>query len=250
MPKKTNENPAPVETPKPDETPAPAETPSVPAPAEVTAVTADEIVAPLGERMPEVTAANPSAESSPGPATIPPPTPSAVPGEKILRDSRGVKFDAFRHQTNPDGTPRLNAKGNYMLKNEYRLGRIRRDGSTRQESSPDDAPTFAGEPANVQQDQYDLAAEVYLQAAYGPLQIAFGPDVKADADDHKALKVAVANYLRSTGATELSPGWALTITIAAFAAKKASVPTVQERALSIWDKIKSVFKRGKPAPVS
>jgi len=155
-----------------------------------------------------------------------------------------VKFNAFRHQTEADGvTPKKNSKGNFILKNEYRLGKIRPEHG--------DAPSFAEQPAApgaIPADQYDAAAEVYLQAALGPLQIAFGSEIRPDKDDHAALKSALANYLRSTGATELSPGWALTITVAAFAAKKASVPTVQERALTLWEKTKALFgRKSKPA---
>lgn len=231
---------------------APESTTPEPATPETTETTAAELVAPLGERMPPVTEAAGSAESpataptTPAPATAPAPTTETTGPE--IRDSRGVRFNSFRHQTEADGvTPKKNSKGNFVLKNEYRLGKIR-PGSA---DSPSFAqqPTAPGEAGAIPADQYDAAAEVYLQAAFGPLQIAFGSEIRADKDDHAALKTALANYLRSTGATELSPGWALTVTVAAFAAKKASVPTVQERALTLWEKTKALFGR-KPKPAA
>lgn len=215
---------------------------------ETVQVTAGEIVAPLGERMPPVTVSAPSGEETTSePRNETPSTPAPD-----YRDSRNMKFDAFRHQANADGTPRKNAKGNFMLKNEYRRGILRRDGSengnTQSPRTNNGTPSFAEPSANGNgnlpaPDQYELAAEVYLQAAIGPMVMVLGGDIRPDNDEHAMLKTAIGNYLRATGATELSPGWALTITIAAFAAKKASVPTIQERALGFWDKVKSAFGR-------
>jgi hypothetical protein len=210
---------------------------------ETVAVTPAEIVAPLGDRMPPVTE---TAGETP-PADVPPPS-NPPPSSVEQRDAKGNLFNPSRHQVNADGSPRRNAKGNFILRNDYRQGKNRPGNVRPSPPSPSvtGEPTFADTPAAPGQplaDQYDAAAEVYLQAAYGPLQIAFGPDIRADTEDHFALKLAVANYLRSTGATELSPGWALSITLAAFAAKKASVPTVQQRALTLWEKIRALFGR-------
>ena len=212
-----------------------------PAETQTELVTAAEIVAPLGERMPPVTESIPE--------TAPAEAPKPAPMSAEIRDGKGTLFNAARHQVNPDGTPKRNGKGNFMLRNDYRQGK----GRAGQERATSQSPVVPGEPSFADAtpaapgqpvgDQFDAAAEVYLQAAYGPLQIAFGPDIRADAEDHFALKIAVANYLRATGATELSPGWALTITLAAFAAKKASVPTVQQRALTVWEKIRALFGR-------
>jgi hypothetical protein len=219
------------------------ETPETPEPVNETAqVSAADIVAPLGERMPPVTES--ADNNAPG---EPEQSPVSSPE---MRDAKGMKFDPFRHQTLPDGTPRKNAKGNFMIRNDYRLGLRRRNG----EPAPVNAgtPTFADtttQPAGPVEDQFDAAADVYIHAAFGPLQITFGEAIKPDREEHAALKAAVANYLRATNATELSPGWALTITLAAFAAKKASVPTIQERALTIWEKIRAMFGR-KPKQIA
>lgn len=234
-PKETAPEPAKVPTPEPAKV-----TPETPA-SETLNVTVDvtpaEIVQPLGERMPPVT------EGASEPPTNETPASEPKQNGSEIRDAKGVRFDPFRHQTLEDGTPRRNAKGNFMLRNDYRLGKIRREGSPVVTGSPSFADPTGGKENAPPEDQFDAAAEVYLHAAYGPLQIAFGPDIKADAEDHKALKTAVANYLRATNATELSPGWALTITLAAFAAKKASVPTVQERAMTLWEKVRAMFGR-------
>lgn len=229
-------------------------------PAETTLVTASDLVTPLGERMPGVTESavtrEPLRENN-----------TPVP-EKEIRDSNGQLFNSGRHAVNADGSPKLGKKGNFILSQEYRKNHNRAAPSPEPakpaitsfaKTEPEKpAPTFATDEMTVDpnmrgreqlQDEYDFAAEVYLQSFYGPIIIAFTEEARPEKDDHAALKTALANWLRVKQIKEPSPGWAVIFVAAAVAAKKASIPVVKERALTIGSKIKTwLFPRKFVAP--
>lgn len=219
-------------------------------------VTPAALVEPMGERMPPVSEGQHAAPASA------PVAPSVPPSGPVLRDSRGIKFSPARHQVNPDGAPKRNSKGNFILTDAYRAevaaGLRRRSGASPVTSSspagaPRPAPQFndgapRGDPnipAAPVGDQYDAAAEMYLQITYGPVVVAFSENARPDGDDHSALKTALAQYLRANQVSEPSPGWSLLFTAAAVAVKKSADPVVKERAADLGGRVKKWFE---PAP--
>lgn len=230
-------------------------------------VNAGTIVDMLGGRMPPVTEtkeADKTAETSTTERTETKPLPDA-------RDSRGTKFSS-RHQTNADGSPRKNKHGNFMTRTDYRElhdkaapnGQPRKaapqsfsPAADRNEPAPPsfNAPGSAQKPVdpNVREpmpDEYDFAAEMYLQSGYGPLIVGFSEHARPDEEQHAALKVALANYLRAKQISEPSPGWALLFVVTAVVVKKSENPIVMERGVSLWNRIKNWFSPQKfAAPI-
>ncbi len=227
---------------------------TTPAPTETAAlVSAQELTAPLAERMPPVT---PGQGDSQAPAPEVKPA-APVPEGPAVYDSRRIKFSPARHQANADGTPVKNRKGNFVLKADYRQAHGQRPlvGKT---AGPTPAPaerppaTFGGEspspglvpPAGP--DEYELMAEVYLQSSYGPMMLAFTPEVRPDHEEHAALKQSLAALLRKKQSKELDPAWAFGLTATAVFVRKTQNPTVKERLVLYWIKVRAAF--GKKTP--
>ncbi len=222
--------------PNPVDTPPGAE-PLAPTPA--APVTADEIVAPLGAAMPPVTE---GADDPIGPQQPAPPAPGPD-----LKDSRGVKFNAERHAVDDTGKPKKNSHGNFYSKTTGRPpGAAKIAAPAAPSFSAPGGAAPAGSPPSPF-DEYDAAAEVYLQAVYGPVIIAFSDKARPDSEEHAALKTALANYLRVKKITEPSPGWSLLFVVVAVGVKKSAIPEVKDRAVSLGDRIKSWFS---PKPLA
>lgn len=213
-------------------------------------VTAQDLTAPLAERMPPITE-----ETSAPPPPEPTPAPVAVPSGPALYDSRRVKFSPLRHQVNADGTPKRNAKGNFILTEEYRNGKQRVrvpsangaapiPGGSRGEAQFS-TPEQKSEPGANVPDEYDLLAEVYLQSSYGPLMLAFSPAIRPNGEEHGALKQSLAALLRHKQAKELEPTWAFALTATAVFVSKTSEPTVKEKLALYWLRVRSWFAKKK-----
>ncbi len=229
--------------------------PAAPASLPTETVTVESITAPLAERMPPIT---PGTNSTPAPGTesapAAPAAPASVPAYTgpAVYDSRGIKFSPVRHQMDAGGNPIKNTKGNFILRPEYRKAHQIAGGT--QAASP--APTGERGPATfggasstpgkesvTGPDEYDLQAEVYLQSGYGPLMLAFSPAVRPDAEQHAALKQSLAALLRKKQTKELDPAWAFGLTAVAVFVVKTQEPTVKERVVLYWLKVKGFFSR-------
>ncbi len=210
----------------------------------------------MGERMPPVTESAESPPLSPNsPGEGSPPTRAHLPP---LRDARGTLLGE-RHLLDAAGNPVKNRRGNFMIKPEYRESHQKRgDFSGGQNPGPRAAPSFNTSPANDGatqrdpnlriEDEYDLAADVYLQTAYGPVIIAFSEQARPDAGDHTALKVSLANYLRLKQIKEPSPGWGFLLTLVAVIVKKSAIPEVRERAQELGGKLGITKTAPQPQP--
>lgn len=197
----------------------------------------EEIAAPLVNSMPDVTQA--AEGQNLGGEEI-----KAPPVQSSFVDGSGKNFDPEKHATNPDGTPKKNANGNFYAKS---VGRPKNKAVA--PSAPVQAPTFADvggstvAPANfapiaATPDRFAVAADSYLQLSYALAVLAFSPDVKPDEAEHEALKIPAAQLLRRYDVDDIHPG----ITFAAVATgiflKKLEKPTVRER----WDALMSKAK--------
>lgn len=220
-------------------------------------ITPAEIVQPLGERMPPVT----EGQQGPGAPSVTTENPAIAKTEiandpyENARDAHGNIFRRSRHMVGDDGAPLLSKSGHFRIRREYREGLLRKglgENSTERPAPSFNAPGASGVASAVNgtspailSDEYDAAAEVYLQSAYGPVIIAFSEHARPDKEEHSALKVAVANYLRVKQITEPSPGWALLFTVSAVAVKKSEHPEVRERAKTLWERISKGSKTPK-----
>lgn len=213
-------------------------------------ITPAEIVQPLGERMPPVT----EGQQGPGAPSVTTENPASPKSEIVndpyenARDASNNRFSRSRHIVGEDGAPKLSKSGNFLVRRDYRDSH---KGQGFPSNSPErQAPSFNGPGAAAPingassagqemplQDEYDAAAEVYLQSAYGPIIIGFSEHARPDKEEHAALKTAVANYLRVKQIKEPSPGWALMFTVTAVAVKKSEHPEVRKRAETLWERI-------------
>lgn len=188
---------------------------------------AKQLAMPLVDGMPEVTA---SEKKDPEPVQV---------------DSVGNNFDPTRHAVDEGGRPRKNRKGEFV-----RLGRGRPPKSATQEAAgpeqdfPKDPPQFdTGEQAPPPGDRYRVMAEMYLKSSYGPLMLLLTPDAAPDENEHNALVLTLAEWLRAEQAEQVSPKWAFILLAGGVVASKFSKPTVRERATMVWLKIRGAWDR-------
>lgn len=216
-------------------------------PAEAVQITAAEIVAPMGERMPPLTEGAPVNSAPAFNNERPASDTSTAP-----LDSRKIRFSADRHQANADGTPKKNEKGNFILKTDYRKRHQTRGGessagSTTAAPQERPAPKFdTGRPVEAAReilpDEFDAAADMYLRGlAYGPIGVTFSEKAVPDEEEHKALKVSLAAWLRAKQITEPTPGWGFLLTALAVVQKKSEIPEVRERAGEVAGRFKRMF---------
>ena len=210
----------------------------LPVESKATPISADELVSPLASRMPPVTDGQVK-ESAPIVQSI------------ELKDARGKVFDPAFHAADENGKPKF-FKGKYFYSKNLGKHGGRKPNEINFANTERPAPMFAESPGeqsavgerkeNVT-DQYDLAAEVYLQSGYGPLIIALGDKIRPDAEEHGALKQSLAAWLRFKQATELSPAWGFAICATAVFVKKTAEPTVCEKLILWWIRIRCWFKK-------
>jgi len=211
-------------------------------------VTADEIIAPLGERMPPVTEGQ---TSEPLPTAQKVEVVTEQPKGNPQIDDKGIAFNPEKHAVDENGNPKKNKFGSFYSKNVGQKGKL--DGINSIQGTPQrSAPSFnvpGSEQAKVvetpQVDEYEMMAEVYLQSAYGPAMIAFTEHARPDKEQHAALKQSLAAWLRHKKAKELSPGWGFAVTAAAVVVAKSEHPAVKERGLTWLNKIKGWFNKDK-----
>ena len=209
-------------------------------------VSASDLVTPLTEGMPEPTNSpmgeNPEGvetlEASPEPATASP-APAVFQAGQV--DSRGTVFDPVKHMSDETGRPKTDSNGNFYSKN---IGRKRKaqggqvEGSEREPSFETtfdrEAPSAPSSIASL--DRFDLAAELYCRTGYGVAVTAFSDEGWQPENDseHRALKSAVANYLRVKNQEDLPPGLALGFAVAAYAGKRVTRPKTADKLKAFW----------------
>jgi hypothetical protein len=200
--------------------------------------------------MPEVTAKpekaeilenGPKTETANGPET-------ANPVHALGKDSRGVVFDPKKFRPEKDILGRWKNIG---------VGRKRGTGSSPKPAPqaggagaqpppppppaefgsvipPDDATPAPANATNANgpEDRFALAAETYLIAGYSLLDGAFagkGEWMPDDEAEHRALKQALAHWLRSRQSEDLPPGAAFALAAVGFGAKRFQRPNTRVR---------------------
>jgi len=174
-----------------------------------------------------------------------PPAPEfSVPAvSDVPIDASGQKFDPTRHHIDENGKPRVNFKGNFY-------------GTGRKKKNPENAqPVFDTPPGEVQPDKYPALAETLLRIGYGPLELVLSEEIRTTPEEHQALKLTLAEWLRVSEMQDLPPWLAFTCVAAGVYLPKFSKPTVKERLTLVWLKMRTLFSRKKkpnfvPSPPS
>lgn len=198
-----------------------------------------DIVDPLAKNMPVPTGPLPPPTGDDFPANPPLPpgtvsqTPSPSDAPKVT-DANGTVFDAAKHRTNPDGTPKL--KNGVFVST-----RGRKEGQTNSLAA---SMNNTGAP-----DEYDAAAQMYFDMGCGVATGVISDEWQPDSTDERAGMIkAIAAYLRFKGTIDLTPGQALTFALVSYAGKRLNKPKTKER-LTLWFlKLKGMFKKPEIKP--
>jgi hypothetical protein len=210
------------------------------------AVTADLLAA-----APKATGTVP--EIAQPPASVQPVTATA-PGSEAPRDSLGRAFDPKRFRTNPDGSPFLGAKGQYMPRGGRKGGSTAQNAKTTAQEPPPVNPsgpawsdadrTAAAKPPTPEGESdpkvktvepevvgsADDSAEVACRAVY--TTIGFFTDAPEEAmptpAEHKNLQSMTAAYFRSRGWI-FAGGVAVCIALLAYLLRTANRPKTRAK---------------------
>lgn len=109
-----------------------------------------------------------------------------------------------------------------------------------------EAPQSLSPPEQVIAVDYDGIGKLAAGLFFGAGEAAFGDDWAPDtkAGEHVQVAKAFSKYFESQEMSDISPGWALVLTLGAYSIKRFHKPTIRERvgAGLVW--IKSKFHRG------
>ncbi len=195
---------------------------------------ADELAEPLNEGMPTPT----GADVTP-PASQEPFTPSAPPPE--IRDVNGTLFDPVKHRKDEFGNP-VRKEGRFLSNRGRKAGGTNKatDANATVEDEKPNAEDFVNKTGIP--DQYDTGAEMLLQTFYGVAAMFLSDGIRPENDaEHTTLKVPLAAVLREKQTVQLTPTQLLLFSLAAYIGKKAGNPTVKERAILLYIKVKGFF---------
>jgi hypothetical protein len=217
---------------------------------------------------PTAPAIEPAAETA-QPLAPDQPITQTAPAVEPVRDRLGRAFDAKRFRTNPDGSPFLNAKGDFMPRGGRKGGSTAPNAETTAKEPP---PISAANPTGPAWSEADRAAaaksvapetdaegkaktveteivgsaddsaEVACRAVYTTL--GYLTDAPEEATptpaEHKNMQAMVAAYFRSRGWL-FAGGVAVCIALLAYLLRTANKPKTRET-------VRGWFRRMKPAP--
>lgn len=229
---------------------------------DATEITAEELTGPLIAGMPEVTGENKdNSNEFVGPSL---PSFEITPNkqEKTIfpPDDRGNPFDPFTHKTDENGKPIKNKKGFYYSKYIGRGGAQKKAATHETNESRENEkplPSFEGveggasvnNSETAQKDQpIDEATGVALLAVPtfdGLMQTLFTGDVALTVEEMARINPFAANYIRSKGMKDVPPLAALALIVVATYAPKFTKPTVKERCVLFYMKIRNIFSKSK-----
>jgi len=260
------------------------ESPANSTPAET--VTASDVGADLAASMP-VPTANGTQTEIPGTESASNPSTNAISGKPVpdIRDKSGKQFDPAKHAVDSVGQPRFNKNGFFISKFIGNpAGRKQEPGAESATAaslpSPDGTPTgddtggtspFVS-PQSGKRDQYDQAAEMFLNVGLGVgssfLGSGFLPEHKIEKittggsglpdqteeivkytaegkQEFESLRLPLAAVLREKQTVGLTPTQMFMASLAAYVAKKSAKPTVRERFTLLFLKVRSWFNKPK-----
>lgn len=163
------------------------------------------------------------------------------------------ELDSLNRSFDPEKfLPEKDSAGRWKNRHAGRKGKAKVSAPGQQSFIPDDSqsvrqpeqgndvqkPAAAGGP-----DRFDVLADVYTRAGIASLMAVFSDEWKPDDDEeYIALRNGVAAYLRATNQEDLPPGWALTLLIATYGAKRLPRPKTQGRIAGFKTMVMSWFK--------
>lgn len=217
-------------------------------------VTAETVAKPLAENMPPVTenAQLPGMESAGASAE------NAAGG--IPPDKAGKAWDPTKYKVDALGQPRRDAAGYFIPIDKGRppsaapaagkkpaapaavakkaaAGKPGEAAPAGEKKKASDYQNTTGAP-----DEFDLAAKMYFKTALVPLVALMSDEWNPDNEaEEKAVVDAIACYLRSRGSVDFTPGQALCVAAACYAAPRLSRPKTKDRLTLLFLKVRGWF---------
>lgn len=208
-----------------------------------TQFTAEDLVAPIIGEMPEPTGDNFSLENS--------------PTHSDLTDEAGTKFDPAVHKVDSDGKA-IREGGKFVRNKRGRPpGKLNTSAQPRSKIPGTESPASgaaaqtatsqAGGEAPDPDAVFSGQAETCLRLGYGCGALIFGEDFFPENEaEHKSLKDPLVELIREKGGMPLTPTQAFCFAVFAFGCKKYQKPTIKERCVILYMRIKTWFgKKGR-----
>lgn len=203
-----------------------------------------ELTTPLIAGMPDVTQSiNDAASFNAAPDLSLPQSPASQPSGSTITDESGTAFDANYHATDENGTPKKNFKGNFYKKRS-------KNGEAGEERPRTITPTFVGthptgQVAEISPEQKRLRAERLAKMVIPTIdrfmQGLLTDGAKLDDTEKSELTDAMATYAEARGMDDIPPGVVLLALFGGIYAEKLSKPTVKERVMLFYMKVKAFF---------
>ncbi len=220
-----------------------AEKPEIPAtPAPVVAsnekplsVTSDGLAERIALGMPDPTPGSAPEEVQ---TDIPGTEQSAPPPPTGPVDASGQVFIKGYHRENADGSPKTHkSTGNFM----------KIIGAPDKPPAPPPVSATQAFNLNGAPDKFDTQAEMALQAVYGVAAGFLSDEIRPDnKEEHESLRMPLAAVMREKQFDRITPTQLLIVSLLAYIGKKATKPTVKEKFVMWYLRIKNF---GKPKQV-
>ena len=151
-----------------------------------------------------------------------------------------LNFDPTIHASNSDGSPKYKADGTYALKRGRKAGaqNVVRDSLPQVENKP----TYSSAPQTEAKIDYVGLGKVYAGMFFGATSSVIGPEwMPQSKEEQKHIETAFSTWAKSTGASDLPPGWALVFSLGAYSAARLQVPNTASKFQRLKEKVFVTF---------
>lgn len=170
-------------------------------------------------------------------------------GSKVaLTDKYGRTFDKNIHESNPDGSPKLNKnKKHIMIKKGYhskpstqnsQIGGVNKQSETNLNDKQIDINELSPEDAGKMATDLTITTGVMFGGEdWYPVV-----DENMGVDESKSMQAAYTKYFKAVGVTDIPPSWLLAITLTSYAMPRMFMSKTQSRLKKVANWFKSLFK--------
>lgn len=194
------------------------------------------------------------------PPSVPPAPKAAKTAGKDSRDRQGRSFDPSLHEVDAWGNPKLNRDG-FLAGKPGRPGKGEKTGFQKEiHSGGEEAAGNSQKTISQNQNMAKITTALFIKLGVGlfgdewyPQKNTY-PDIGVTVDEQSEMIAAFDQYFRSKNMSDLTPGWALVLSLSAYAAARMTQPKTQSRfkiiagrvlgfASKIFSKITAGFKK-------
>lgn len=191
------------------------------------------------------------------PPSVPPAPKAAKTAGKEERDRQGRSFDPSLHEVDAWGNPKLNRDG-FLAGKPGRPGKGEKTRFQKEiPSGGEEASAASQKTISQNQNMAKITTAIFIKLGVGVFGDEWYPqkytnqDLGVTIDEQAEMIAAFDQYFRSKNMTDLTPGWALVLSLSGYAAARMTQPKTQSRfkiiagrVLGFASKIFSKFKAG------